>query len=83
MKALEVCCFAIITTFQLAPCLVETCGEAKFVQVFYEMRNVSKLHFPWAGALYSVVNKTQDGKEKYVCGVTLLTKIFGITGNQR
>jgi Trypsin len=83
MKTLKVCFFAIVTTFQLAPCFVETCGEARFVQVSDEFKNVSKLHFPWAGAIYSVVNKTKDGNEKFICGATLLTKIFIVTGNQR
>lgn len=83
MKTLQVCFFAVVTMFQLAPCLAETCGEARFVQVSDESKNVSKLHFPWAGAIYSVVNKTNEGDEKFICGVTLLTKRFTVTGNQR
>jgi hypothetical protein len=74
MKTLKVCFFAIITTLQLAPCLAETCGEATFVQVVDQ----KKLHFPWAGAVYSVVNKN----EKFICGVTLLTKFYAVSGIQ-
>lgn len=69
--------------FQLATSLEELCGEAQVVQVSDESRNVSKFHFPWAGALYSIVNKTVTGDAKYICGVTLLSKSFSVTGEQQ
>lgn len=80
MKTLEVYFFAIITTFQLAPAL-ETCGVAKFVQVSDESRNISKLHFPWAGTIFGV-NKTRD-EEKFICGSTILTILYVVSGTQR
>jgi hypothetical protein len=77
MKTLKVCFFAIVTTFHLAASEEEfNCGEAKFVQVFDEIQNTSKLHFPWAGTIFSLINQT----EKFVCGTTLLTKHSAVTG---
>lgn len=74
--------FSIVTLFQLAASLEELCGEAQVIQVSDETRNVSKFHFPWAGALYSIVNKTVTGHAKYICGATLLSKSFSVTGEQ-
>lgn len=75
--------FSIITFCQLASSLEELCGEAIVVQVSDEKRNVSKFHFPWAGALYSLVNKTEAGDSKYICGATLLSRSFSVTGEQQ
>lgn len=80
MKTFIVYIFAIITLFQLARTLQDACGQARIVQVSDERQNASRLHFPWAGALYSVVNKTQTGVSKYICGATLLTTIHSVTG---
>lgn len=76
MKTFRVYIFAIITLLQLALTLQDACGQARIVQVSDERQNASRLHFPWAATLYSVVNKIQ----KYICGATLLTTTRFITG---
>lgn len=76
MKTFETLIFAIITLFQLTTTRQETCGVARIVKVGDE----SKLHFPWAGALYNVVNTTAAGDGKYICGASLLTESHGVTG---
>lgn len=80
MKTFEACVFVAITLFQLALSDRETCGAVRTVQVSDEKRNDSKLHFPWAGALYSVVNRTKAGEFKYICGATLISECHSITG---
>lgn len=74
--------FAFIMSFQLASSHQVTCGEAQVVQISDEMRNASMIRFPWAGALYSVVNKTATGDIKYICGSTIISKSFSVTGKQ-
>jgi hypothetical protein len=76
MKTFEINICAVITLFQLTSTRQDACGD---VQVY----NETKLHFPWAGALYSVVNLTMAGQPKYICGATLLSESFSVTGNER
>lgn len=83
MKTFAVLLFAIITLVQLVFCLQDVCGKPRIVQVSVDGRNASRLHFPWAGALYSSVNRTQVGDMKYICGATLLTKAHSVTGKQQ
>lgn len=80
IRAMKFIC-AFVTLFQLASSLLDdTCGEARVVQVSDRTRNVSTLHFPWAGALYSVVNKTITGDIKYICGASLVSESYSVTG---
>ena len=85
MKILDICLCGLITLFQLttstfssAPSLETTCGKVELVRV----SNVTtKTHFPWVGALYNVANKTKTGDIKYLCGATLISQVFSVTGN--
>lgn len=81
MKTFEINIFTIITLFQLTPSLQEACGVARVIQVSNETGSSPQTHFPWAGALYSVVNKTMAGDMKYICGATLVSESFSVTGN--
>lgn len=83
MKTFRVYIIAIITLLQLDPTFQDACGQARIVQVSDDRQNASRLHFPWAGTLYSVVNKTETGVLKYICGATLLTTTRSVTGEQQ
>lgn len=80
MKTFRALVFVIVTLFQLAPSFQTNCGETRTVQVSDGSRNISKLHFPWAGAIFSLANKTQQGDIKYICGASLLTESHSVTG---
>jgi hypothetical protein len=80
MKTFEINICAVITLFQLTSSTQDTCGD---VQIHNETGFAAKPHFPWAGALYSVVNLTMAGQPKYICGATLLSESFSVTGNER
>ena len=82
MNISNVFVFTIVTLFQLAAAHQKACGEAQMVEISDETRNASMLRFPWAGALYSVVNKTAAGDNKYICGATIISKSFSVTGKQ-
>lgn len=75
---------ALITLSQLSSSHQEFCGEALVVQVSNETRKATQIHFPWAGALYSFDNnKTIPGDIKYLCGASLVSMSFSVTGKQR
>ena len=80
MKTLNIYFVLIVTILKLAPSLQEKCGEPRFAQVINEAGNVSVLHFPWIGAIFSLVNRTETGEAKYICGTSVITKNFAITG---
>lgn len=83
MKIFNVFNFAIITMLQLAKSHDEICGEAQVVEVSNETRETSTIRFPWAGAVYRVVNKAAAGDNiKYICGATIITELFSVTGKQ-
>jgi hypothetical protein len=77
--------FAFITIFQLTLPLTLggkiACGRVKNIWISDDgMRNISKLHFPWIGAIYSRINKTQNGESKLICAASLLSSYLSITG---
>lgn len=80
MKTLEACFCVVLSLFQLTSSREASCGDARVVQVSDETRNDSRLHFPWTGVLYNVANETLAGKIEYLCGATLVSAVFCVTG---
>lgn len=80
MKTLEVCFCVVLSLFQLTSSQEASCGEAQDVRVSDETRSDSRLHFPWAGVLYNVANETLTGTIRYLCGATLVSGVFCVTG---
>lgn len=80
MKTLEACFCVVLSLFQLTSSQEASCGDARVVQVLDETRNESRLHFPWTGVLYNVASETVTGNIKYLCGATLVSAVFCVTG---
>lgn len=80
MKTLETCFCVVLSLFQLTSSQEASCGDARIVQVSDETRNDSRLHFPWAGVLYNITNETLTGSIRYLCGATLVSEVFCVTG---
>lgn len=59
--------------------LINLINAEEFCGISYNSNVTKQEHFPWIAALYSTVNKSIDGQDKFLCGSSIISNKYAMT----